>query len=261
MTSSGICGSDLRFYEGANESRARPHHRLRTTRHPRRGRPRQGDGEERRPRHDVRANQLRLLRDVQTRLQRALPDRERRQSRRRPRLSLDGPYAGAQALLRGASCVYVVDHLEDRLRIAEDLGAIPIDYGKGDPVEQIFEHRGKVRGRAGRAWRGEDPLRGVSCVLECVGADSADRMFSDIGRVVNPSGRIAIIGVFPHKDLVAPEGSAHREGRYLVPLGDLFAKSVRIGIDRGPEAYKNFEARKKATPKSSSTPPKNSLSS
>ena len=55
-----------------------------------------------------------------------------------------GLMAAHSALIRGASEVFVVDRVTDRLRLAASIGAIPIDFSAGDPDEQIFEHtRGK----------------------------------------------------------------------------------------------------------------------
>lgn len=46
------------------------------------------------------------------------------------------------AFLRGASRVFVVDKVADRLRLAEQIGAVPIDFTTGDPAEQIHDHNG-----------------------------------------------------------------------------------------------------------------------
>ncbi|RMZ03525.1 hypothetical protein D0860_06766 [Hortaea werneckii] len=42
------------------------------------------------------------------------------------------------ARIRGASRVYSVDYVADRLKLAEEHGAIPIDFRASDPVEQIL---------------------------------------------------------------------------------------------------------------------------
>ncbi len=52
-----------------------------------------------------------------------------------------GLLSAYSSLLRGASEVYVVDRAPERLRKAESVGAVPIDFTKGDPSEQIEEHR------------------------------------------------------------------------------------------------------------------------
>lgn len=50
--------------------------------------------------------------------------------------------AAYSAVLRGASEVYVVDRVPERLAKAKEIGCIPIDFSKGDPAEQIKKHRG-----------------------------------------------------------------------------------------------------------------------
>ena len=49
------------------------------------------------------------------------------------------------ALLRGATSVYAVDRVPERLQMAASLGAIPVDFTVADPVEQIMEQRKKLR--------------------------------------------------------------------------------------------------------------------
>ena len=49
--------------------------------------------------------------------------------------------AAYSAKLRGASAVYVVDRVAERLQKAKDIGCIPIDFSKGDPAEQIKKMR------------------------------------------------------------------------------------------------------------------------
>lgn len=50
--------------------------------------------------------------------------------------------AAYSAVLRGVSEVYVVDRVPERLAKAKEISCIPIDFGKGDPVEQIKKMRG-----------------------------------------------------------------------------------------------------------------------
>lgn len=51
------------------------------------------------------------------------------------------------ATLRGASKVYSVDYVPDRLQLAESIGAIPTNFRDSDPVDQILalEPNGVVR--------------------------------------------------------------------------------------------------------------------
>jgi threonine dehydrogenase-like Zn-dependent dehydrogenase len=50
-----------------------------------------------------------------------------------------GQMAAYSALIRGASKVFVVERVPERLRTAERIGAIPINFQLGDPVQQIKE--------------------------------------------------------------------------------------------------------------------------
>ncbi|KAJ3543583.1 hypothetical protein NM208_g2303 [Fusarium decemcellulare] len=49
-----------------------------------------------------------------------------------------GLLAAYSAILRGASRVYSIDHVQSRLDLAESIGAIPINFGGSDPVAQIL---------------------------------------------------------------------------------------------------------------------------
>jgi threonine dehydrogenase-like Zn-dependent dehydrogenase len=53
-----------------------------------------------------------------------------------------GLMAAYSASLRGASEIYVVDRVPNRLEKVKKIGAIPIDFSKGDPVDQILKIRG-----------------------------------------------------------------------------------------------------------------------
>lgn len=46
------------------------------------------------------------------------------------------------AVLRGASEVYVVDRVYERLNKVKEIGCIPIDFSKADAVDQILKLRG-----------------------------------------------------------------------------------------------------------------------
>jgi threonine dehydrogenase-like Zn-dependent dehydrogenase len=53
-----------------------------------------------------------------------------------------GLMAAYSAVLRGASEIYVVDRVPERLAKAKEIGCIPIDFSKGDAAEQIKRMRG-----------------------------------------------------------------------------------------------------------------------
>jgi glutathione-independent formaldehyde dehydrogenase len=139
-------------------------------------------------------------------------------------------------LLKSAAEVFVVDAVPERLDKAGELGAVPVDYRLGDPVEQIRELR-----RAGGLPPGEEPMSGVDVGIDAVGFQAHDRaapgsenptqVISDLARLINPTGRLGIIGVYAERDLhPAPEGNP--DGRLTVPWATLFSKGVSAGFGR-----------------------------
>jgi threonine dehydrogenase-like Zn-dependent dehydrogenase len=56
--------------------------------------------------------------------------------------------AAYSGVIRGASNVYVVDQVKERLDQAAKIGCIPIDFSKGDPVKQIIDKNGGMVDRA-----------------------------------------------------------------------------------------------------------------
>jgi glutathione-independent formaldehyde dehydrogenase len=147
-----------------------------------------------------------------------------------------GLLAAYSSLLRGASEVYVIDDVPERLDRAGEIGATPINFSQGDPVQQIREHRR----RAGLPI-GEEQMDGVERGIDAVGFQARDRedptrenptqVVSDLARLVNPTGHIAIAGVYAEKDLdPAPEGSP--DGHLRVPWATFFNKGVSVRFGR-----------------------------
>ena len=147
-----------------------------------------------------------------------------------------GLLAAYSSLLRGAGEVYVVDYIPERLDKAGELGAIPVNFTDGDPVEQIRE----LRRRAGLPI-GEEAMDGVQKGIDAVGFQARDRqdpshenptqVIADLARLVNPTGHVAIAGVYAEKDLdPAPEGSA--DGRLRVPWATFFNKGISVNFGR-----------------------------
>ncbi len=147
-----------------------------------------------------------------------------------------GLLAAYSSLLRGAGEVYVVDDVAERLDKAGEIGAVPINFIEGDPVEQIKEHRQ----RAGLPI-GEEQMDGVQKGIDAVGFQARDRedptrenptqVVADLARLVNPTGHVAIAGVYAEKDLdPAPEGSA--DGHLRVPWATFFSKGISVNFGR-----------------------------
>jgi len=161
-----------------------------------------------------------------------------------------GLLAAYSARLRGAARIYVIDAIAERLEKAGEIGAVPINFLRSDPVEEIRRQQSKLR--FGSAFRQEKPLGGVSCAIDAIGFQArskADYTREDpywvteaIAEIVNPAGRVAIIGVWPPKDAAAVDVPVG-EGRLLVPWSTLFNKNVSINMGRDDDERWNRKLR------------------
>jgi len=181
-----------------------------------------------------------------------------------------GLMAAYSAKLKGARQIFVVDRLPDRLKLAEQIGAIPIDDSKASPVEQVLELTEGL---------------GTDKGCECVGYHATDpkddehsnlTMNNLIGSV-RATGAIGVVGVFAPADPKAPDKLA-KQGQIAIDWGKFWSKGLRVGtgqanvkaynrllcqlieqgkvepsfiishelpLDEAPEAYKHFDARDK----------------
>lgn len=154
-----------------------------------------------------------------------------------------GLLSAYSAFIKGAAEVYVVDRSPDRLRRAESIGATPIDFTKGSPVEQIREHRSKNRLHRAALRPGEEKMSGVNCAIDAVGyqarsgenpdKEDATQPIRQIAELVNPTGSVGLIGVYFDEDPGAPDERSRR-GEFLFPIGQLWAKGVTIGQGQAP---------------------------
>ena len=161
-----------------------------------------------------------------------------------------GLLAAYSARLRGAARIYSVDVIPERLEKAGELGAIPVNFLRGDPVEQIRQQQAKWR--SGRAFRHEIPLAGITCAIDAIGFQARSR--EDYGKedplwvteamaeLINPGGRVAIVGVWPPKDPMGIEPSL-KEGNLTVPWSKFFNKNVRIAMGRDDDKRWNRKLR------------------
>jgi glutathione-independent formaldehyde dehydrogenase len=162
-----------------------------------------------------------------------------------------GLLAAYSARLRGASDIYVVDNIPERLDKAGEMGFQPVDFSAADPVEQILDARRRMRARSA-AWRGEEPLSGVTCGIDAIGFQARSRqdpsredpqwVIDALAQLVHPGGRIGIIGVFVDHDPQAT-GELERRGALAVPWGTLFRKGVTIGMGRDHDERYNGRLR------------------
>ncbi len=117
------------------------------------------------------------------------------------------------AMIRGASQVYAVDHVRDRLDRAAALGAIPIDFTSADGTasEQILRRR----------------PRGVERTVDCIGQEAVNHRLKpqqnyaiqEAIKVTGNGGGIGLIGVYAA--LPTSKG---------VPLGDTMDSDLAVAI-------------------------------
>ncbi|HEY1679734.1 MAG TPA: glutathione-independent formaldehyde dehydrogenase [Candidatus Sulfotelmatobacter sp.] len=154
-----------------------------------------------------------------------------------------GLLAAYSSILKGAAEVYVVDSIPERLQKAAELGAIAVDFSKGDPVEQIFDLRKKNKAVQQSHRPGEEKLKGVDCAIDAVGYQARDdkhptkekptQVLENVVRVVNPAGAIGLIGVYIAPDPGGRDEEA-KKGIFPFPLADFFDKALSLGTGQAP---------------------------
>jgi glutathione-independent formaldehyde dehydrogenase len=157
-----------------------------------------------------------------------------------------GLLAAYSSLLRGASEVYVVDSVPERLEKAAEIGATPVNFLERDPVEKILELR-----RPNVA-AGEERMGGVMCGIDAVGFQAKDRqdpsrehptqVIEDLCRLINPTGSLGIAGVYVARDPQAAEEPGKR-GHMDVPWAAMFRKGLRVGLGRTNDERYNVHLR------------------
>lgn len=100
-----------------------------------------------------------------------------------------GLMAAYSAALRGASNIYVVDRVTERLEAAKNIGAIPIDFTKGDAVDQIIQHNG------GMVDRSVDAV-GYQAVDSSGSSEKANIVLENMIRVTRACGGMGIPGLY-----------------------------------------------------------------
>jgi glutathione-independent formaldehyde dehydrogenase len=146
-----------------------------------------------------------------------------------------GLMAAHSAFLRGASQVFVVDKEPDRLNLAKSVDATPIDFGKGDPVQQIMD-----------ATRGKGVDRGVEAVgyqaHDPSGEEHPELVLDNLVEVVRSTGAIGVVGVYVPQDpgAATPQAKAGRPGW---EYGTFFSKGQRMGTGQAPVKRYNRQLR------------------
>ncbi|HET7674581.1 MAG TPA: glutathione-independent formaldehyde dehydrogenase [Gammaproteobacteria bacterium] len=132
-----------------------------------------------------------------------------------------GQMAAYSSLIKGAAKVFVVDKVPHRLKIAQDIGAIPIDYSEGDPVEQIKEQN-----------NGEGTDKGIDAVGYQATAEKGEEqpalVLNQLIDTVRATGMIGVVGLYVPEDPGGVDEHAS-QGRLLLDVGKLFEKGLRFG--------------------------------
>jgi threonine dehydrogenase-like Zn-dependent dehydrogenase len=127
-----------------------------------------------------------------------------------------GLMAAYSGILRGASKVFVVDTVPERLQAAEKIGCIPIDFKKSDPVEQIIEQNGGMVDRAVDAV-------GYQAVDASGSKEKPNIVLDQLIMVTRPTGGLGIPGLYVPADPGAPDEQS-KKGQILISFGKLFEK-------------------------------------
>jgi len=147
------------------------------------------------------------------------------------------------AILIGAAMVFVVDYIPSRLKKAEEIGAIPIDFRKGDPAKQIKAMLAANPDVIERLLPGEEKMDGVTCGIDAVGYQARDRsnptmenpvqVISDLSKLINATGQLGVVGVYEKED---PGGVTEdaKKGNLMIPWGTIWSKGISIGTGQTP---------------------------
>lgn len=136
-----------------------------------------------------------------------------------------GLMAAYSAVLRGASRVYVVDRVPERLDAAARIGAVPVDFesdpAAADPVARILELNG-----------GAPVDRSVDAVgYQAVGKGGATEVpnivLENMIRVTRACGGLGIPGLYVPTDPGAPDSAASK-GMISLSFGKLFEKGLSL---------------------------------
>jgi glutathione-independent formaldehyde dehydrogenase len=146
-----------------------------------------------------------------------------------------GLMAAYSAMLKGASKVFVVDKVRSRLDLAESIGAIPIDFSAGDPVEQITDQTDGVG-----ADKGVDAVGYQATVAS--GEEQPAVVLNQLVDAVRHTGRLGVVGLYLPQDPGAPDENA-ANGRLLFNIGRFFEKGQKMGTGQADAKAYNAQLR------------------
>ena len=143
--------------------------------------------------------------------------------------------AALSAKIRGASKIFVVDKVQSRLKLAGDLGAIPIDFTATDPIEAVKEQTDggadtgiDAVGYQAQAGEGKDETPAV--------------VLNQLVHAVRATGRLGVVGLYVPSDPGAPNEDA-AEGKLLFEIGTFFEKGQTMGTGQADVKSYNRQLR------------------
>jgi glutathione-independent formaldehyde dehydrogenase len=139
-----------------------------------------------------------------------------------------GLMSSYSAILRGASMVFAVDHVKERLDRASEIGAIPINYDDSDPVEQIKSHLGGSGVDKGIDAVGYQATAAGSSAVGGEQDEVPNIVLNQLIDVVAPTGALGIPGLYVPSDPGGVDERAKR-GALAINFGQLFEKGLRLG--------------------------------
>ncbi|KAF7561570.1 hypothetical protein G7046_g2585 [Stylonectria norvegica] len=144
-----------------------------------------------------------------------------------------GLMAAYSATLRGASRVFVVDRVAERLEAAEKIGCIAVDFTKGDAVDSI------IKLNDGMVDRSVDAV-GYQAVDKGGSKEQPNVVLENMIRVTRPCGGLGIPGLYVPSDPGAPD-AASGKGMISLSFGKLFEKGLTIGTGQcNVKAYNRY---------------------
>lgn len=132
-----------------------------------------------------------------------------------------GLMAALSSFLRGASKVIVVDRFPDRLRLAEQLGAIAIDFAAEDAIAQVLHHtdgQGADKGCECVGYQAHDPQ----------GDEQPNITMNNLVASVRATGKIGVVGVFVPEDPNAKD-KLEKKGQIAFDWGQFWFKGLGLG--------------------------------
>jgi L-iditol 2-dehydrogenase len=98
------------------------------------------------------------------------------------------------AKLAGAAPIYVIDQFPWRLALAQQYGAVPVNFAEVDPVQAVMQATGG---------------RGVDVAMEAAWADHSVQQAADMARM---GGRLVLVGIPGPDKLEMKHSTARRKG-------------------------------------------------